>query len=137
VDACARESEETMAEGSADIVLDAAPRAVWDKVGDFAGVGELFPAIESFRLEDDVRVLGMFGIEIRERLLSRDEEAMTITYSVIGGVPVTKHEATISVVPEGEGSKVTWAFDVEPDEMAALFADTYKQALEQLPGLLA
>jgi len=74
----------------------------------------------------------MFGMEIRERLLARDEDAMTISYSVVDGVPLDSHKATISVEPHGEGSKVTWSYEVTPDEMAPIFGDTYKAALASL-----
>jgi carbon monoxide dehydrogenase subunit G len=121
-----------MADGAVDVTLDASPDAVWEKVGDFGGVGDFFPGIESFRLEGDDRIIGMFGMEIRERLVSRDDATRTITYSVIGGVPLDSHEATITVEPAGEGSKVTWAFVVTPDEMAPIFGDTYKAALASL-----
>jgi carbon monoxide dehydrogenase subunit G len=118
-----------MAAGAVDVTVAATPDAVWAKVGDFGGIDTFFPGIESFRVEGDDRVIGMFGMEIRERLLSRDEAARTITYSVIDGVPIEKHTATISVEPDGDGTKVTWAYDVEPAEMAPIFGDTYKGAL--------
>jgi mxaD protein len=121
-----------MAAGAVDVTIAAAPDEVWKKVGDFAGVGDFFPGIESFRMEGDDRVIGMFGMEIREKLLARDEEGRVITYSVVGGVPVDSHTATISVEPEGAGSKVIWAYDVTPDEMAPIFGDTYKGALASL-----
>src|SRR5580658_8196368 len=35
-----------MAAGAVDVTVDAAPDAVWAKVGDFSGVGEFFPGIE-------------------------------------------------------------------------------------------
>jgi mxaD protein len=118
-----------MAEGAVDVTVAATPDAVWDKVGDFGGVADFFPGIESFRLEGDDRIIGMFGMEIRERLLSRDDATRTITYSVVDGVPIESHTATISVEPDGDGSKVTWAYNVEPAEMAPIFGDTYKGAL--------
>ena len=121
-----------MAAGAVDVTIAAAPDEVWKKVGDFAGVGDFFPGIESFRMEGDDRVIGMFGMEIRERLLARDEEGRVITYSVVGGVPMDSHTATISVEPDGAGSKVIWAYDVTPDEMAPIFGDTYKGALASL-----
>jgi len=124
----------TMAQGSVDVTVNATPDAVWEKVGDFAGVGDFFPGIESFRLEGDDRVIGMFGMEIRERLVSRDEATRTISYSVVEGVPLESHLATISVEADGEGSKVTWAYDVTPDEMAPIFGDTYKGALAAVEG---
>jgi carbon monoxide dehydrogenase subunit G len=118
-----------MAEGAVDVTVNATPDAVWAKVGDFGGVGDFFPGIESFRLEGDDRVIGMLGLEIRERLLARDDATRTISYSVIDGVPLESHTATISVESAGEGSKVIWAYDVKPDEMAPIFGDTYKGAL--------
>jgi carbon monoxide dehydrogenase subunit G len=121
-----------MAEGAVDTTLAATPDEVWAKVGQFGSIAELFPAIESFRVEGDDRVIGMFGMEIRERLVARDEETRTLTYSVVAGVPLDSHSATISVEPEGTGSKVTWAYAVTPDEMAPVFGDTYKAALASL-----
>jgi carbon monoxide dehydrogenase subunit G len=121
-----------MAQGAVDVTVDAAPDAVWAKVGDFGGVGELFPGIDSFRLEGDDRIIGMFGMEIRERLVSRDDATRTLSYSVVDGVPLESHTATITVEPDGNGSKVTWAYDVEPAEMAPVFGDTYKGALAAL-----
>jgi carbon monoxide dehydrogenase subunit G len=118
-----------MAAGEVDVTVAASPDEVWAKVGDFGGVDEFFPGIESFRVEGDDRVIGMFGMEIRERLLSRDDAARTISYSVVDGVPIESHTATISVEPDGDGAKVTWAYDVEPAEMAPIFGDTYKGAL--------
>lgn len=121
-----------MAEGAVDVTVGAAPDKVWEKVGDFGGVGDFFPGIDSFRLEGDDRIIGMFGMEIRERLLSRDDATRTISYSVVEGVPLDSHQATITVEPEGDGSKVTWAYVVTPDEMAPIFGDTYKAALASL-----
>ena len=121
-----------MAEGSVDVSVNAQPDEVWTKVGDFGGLQEYFPGIDTFRLEGDDRIIGMFGMEIRERLVSRDDATRTITYSVIGGVPIESHQATIAVEPDGEGSKITWTYAVTPDEMAPIFGDTYKAALGSL-----
>jgi carbon monoxide dehydrogenase subunit G len=121
-----------MAEGSVDVTVGAPPDEVWTKVGDFGGLQEYFPGIDTFRLEGEDRIIGMFGMEIRERLVARDDAARSITYSVIGGVPVDSHRATITVEPDGEGSKITWAYAVTPDEMAPIFGDTYKGALASL-----
>ncbi len=123
-----------MAAGAVDVTIAATPDEVWEKVGDFAGVGVLFPGLESFRMEGDDRVIGMFGMEIRERLLARDQENRVISYSVVDGVPIDAHTATISVEPDGGGSRVIWAYDVSPDEMAPIFGDTYKAALASLEG---
>ena len=126
-----------MAAGAVDVTIAATPDEVWEKVGDFAGIDVLFPGVESFRLEGDDRIIGMFGMEIRERLLAKDDAARVLTYSVVDGVPIDAHTATISVEPDGAGSKVIWAYDVSPDEMAPIFGDTYKGALAALENSFA
>ena len=121
-----------MAAGQVDIEVAAPPDAVWAKVGDFAGIGAMFPALEAVRLEGDDRVLTMLGMEIRERLVSRDEAARSLTYAIVDGVPVESHQATVSVVGSGDGSLVTWAVEATPDEMLPVFTDTYANALKVL-----
>ena len=85
-----------MAEGSVNVSVGASADEVWATVGDFGGIDAFFPGIESFRIEGDDRVIGMFGMEIRERLLSHDDAARTLTYSVVEGVPIDSHTATIA-----------------------------------------
>jgi carbon monoxide dehydrogenase subunit G len=126
-----------MAEGEVDVTVDAAPEAVWAKVGDFGGVADFLPGIDTFRMEGDDRIIGMFGMEIRERLLSRDDATRSITYSVVDGVPIESHTATMTVEAEGDGSKVTWAYNVTPDEMAPIFGDTYKAGLAAIAAAFA
>ena len=125
-----RREENDMAEGAVDVTVDAAPDAVWANGGRLRWRGQVLPRASSpSGVEGDDRIIGMFGMEIRERLVSRDDAARTLTYSVVEGVPIESHTATISVEAEGDGSKVTWAYDVEPAEMAPIFGDTYKGAL--------
>lgn len=121
-----------MAEGSVEKQVEGTPEAVWALAGSFDGVEAFFPGIESFRLEGDDRIIGMFGLEVRERLLARDDEAMTLEYSVVDGVPLDSHRARISVAPAGSGSLVTWWYDVEPESMAPVFGQTYTGALDEL-----
>ncbi|MGP8060321.1 MAG: SRPBCC family protein [Acidimicrobiales bacterium] len=126
-----------MAEGSVVAAVGAPVDEVWALVRDFGAVGDFFPGVESFRLEGDDRIIGMLGLEIRERLLERDDASRTLTYTIVDGVPVDAHKATISVAADGTSSQVTWSFDVEPESMAPIFADTYQKALEALAAHFA
>jgi carbon monoxide dehydrogenase subunit G len=126
-----------MAEGASSVTVNATPDEVWAKVGDFGGVADFFPGIESCRVEGDDRIIGMMGMEITERLVSRDDATRTLVYSIVNGVPVESHSASVIVEPEGEVSKVTWTHNVLPDEMAPLFADTYKGALAAVESAFA
>ena len=80
----------------------------------------------------------MMGMEITERLERRDDDAKVIVYGIAGGVPgVANHKATITVIPEGAGSLVTWDVEVEPDEMTDMMQGIYQQSLQALKEHLA
>ena len=78
------------------------------------------------------------GMTLTEKLVGRDPEARSITYSIVGeGAPVAAHEATITVLDAGSGaSEVTWDVSVEPDEAAPMFKDIYQGALGQVKATL-
>lgn len=125
-----------MAKERAQIELSARPEAAWAVVGNFGGIGDWMPGIESCVVDGDDRVLRLMGMEITERLQERDDDGRTLSYRIVAGVPVVNHVATISVVPDGDGARVTWDVEVEPDDMGQLFQTTYQQALEALKGHL-
>jgi mxaD protein len=105
---------------------------VWEVVGDFGGIANWFPGIESCQIDGDDRILSMLGMSITERLESRDPDERKIVYAIVGGVPVGNHRAIITVSETGGGSHVTWEVEVEPDEMTDLMRQTYEGALQGL-----
>jgi hypothetical protein len=120
-----------MGEARAEITIDRPADDVWAKVGNF---GDLLwmPGIETCELDGDDRVLGMFGMRIVERQFSRDDEARTLTYGIVeGDMKPEVHRATITVMPAGSGSFVTW--DVETDDaMVEVMQGAYTGALAAL-----
>ena len=121
-----------MAEGSVECELAVSADEAWGAVGDFAGIEAVFPDLESLEIEGDDRIIGMFGMKIRERLYEHDDAARRLVYGIVEGVPVEHHRGTITVTENGTGSKITWAYDVEPPEMADLMGATYAGALESV-----
>ncbi|MGH9016363.1 MAG: SRPBCC family protein [Acidimicrobiales bacterium] len=121
-----------MGKGHAEITIDKAADAVWAVTGDFGGLGGWMPGIESCDVEGDDRLLKMMGMEITERLISRDDSTREIVYGIVAGVPVSSHRATITVTPEGSGSLVTWDVEVEPDDMTEMMQGIYQQSLQAL-----
>lgn len=121
-----------MGKGQAAIDIDGSADAVWAVVGDFGGIGGWMPGIESCRVEGEDRILVTMGMTITERLVSKDDDARILTYSITDGAPVETHQGVITVTPAGEGSHVTWNVDATPDEMAELMAAIYQQALDAL-----
>jgi mxaD protein len=121
-----------MGQRTAEIDINGTPEAVWALAGDFGGIADWMPGMESCRVEGDNRILDTMGMTITEKLVARDDAARTITYGIVDGVPVESHEATITVSPAGAGSHVTWVVDAAPDEMADLMLAVYQQSLEAL-----
>jgi carbon monoxide dehydrogenase subunit G len=121
-----------MAQRTAEIDINGSPDTVWALAGDFGGIAGWMPGMDSCRVEGDNRILDTMGMTITEKLVAKDDAARAITYSIVDGVPIESHEATITVTPAGDGSHVTWVVDAAPDEMADLMLAVYQQSLESL-----
>jgi mxaD protein len=125
-----------MGTARAEIDINRPADEVWAVVGDFGGIGDWMPGIESCHVDGDDRVLKMGGMEIIERLERRDDEEREIVYGIVGGVPVINHKATITVTPDGKNSHVTWDVDVD-DEMLDMMHQVYQQSLQALKDHLS
>lgn len=124
-----------MGEARAETTIHRDADEVWATVGNFGELGWM-PGVETCRLEGDDRIIGMFGMEITERQLRRDDAGRTLTYGIVGGpVKVEKHEATITVTPRGDDSQVTWDV-VTDDAMVEMMQGTYQGALDALKARL-
>ncbi len=121
-----------MGTGTAEIDIDRSADDVWAVVGDFGGIAGWMTGIETCRLEGESRILETMGMTITERLVSKDDDGRVLTYSVIDGAPVERHEAVITVTPTGGTSHVTWLVDAVPDEIADFMTSVYQQSLEAL-----
>jgi carbon monoxide dehydrogenase subunit G len=118
---------------TARIAIAKPPAEVWALVGEFGGLDTWMAGVDACTVEGDLRTVDTMGMQIQERLVGRDEDARTITYSIVGeGAPVSKHEATISVLDADGGSEVTWDVAVEPVEATPMFKDIYQGALGAL-----
>lgn len=124
-----------MGEARAEITIDRPADDVWAVIGNF---GELtwMPGIETCELDGDDRTLGMFGMRVVERQFARNDEDRTLTYGIVDGdMKPEVHRATITVMPAGSGSFVTW--DVETDDaMVEVMQGAYTGALAALKAQL-
>ncbi len=79
----------------------------------------------------------MMGIEVHEALLSSDDAARELVYSVVSSpLPIDSHRATITVHPAAAGARVTWACEVTPDEHVEMLGGIYSQGLDALKAHL-
>jgi carbon monoxide dehydrogenase subunit G len=120
-----------MATGKAEVSIDRSADEVWKLVREFGSLGEWMPGIDSCVVNGDVRTLEMMGMEMKEQLRELDDDARSISYSLIEApIPnLESHLATISVAESGTGSHVTWSYDVSPDELAGLFGPVYENSI--------
>ena len=99
-------------ESSAKAASKLSANALWEKIGDFCGIGKWHPAIEKCELSADgkTRTLSLKGGgTIVEALVKMDPAARFYTYSIVSGpLPVANYTSTISVAVDGAGSTVTW-----------------------------
>ena len=121
-----------MGQRIAEIDINGSPDAVWAVAGDFGGIGGWMPGMDSCRVEGENRILETMGMTITEKIVAKDDAARAITYSIVDGVPIESHEATVTVTASGDGSHVTWVVDAAPEEMADLMHAVYQQSLEAL-----
>ncbi len=123
-----------MADGKAEVSIDKSPDEVWKVVREFGGLETWMPGVESCVVAGDVRTVGLMGIEIKEQLRGIDDEARSISYSVVESPMgnLESHLATITVEPEGGGSHVTWSVAVVPDDLLGLFVPVYEGSVVEL-----
>ena len=121
-----------MKTGQAEIDIKASPEEVWAVIGEFGGMDEWMPGIDSCEVVGDDRLIGAGGMTITEHLVSRDEARREIIYSVVAGVPIEHHQATITVTPAGDVTHVTWVVETTPDEMNEMMVNAYNGALGAL-----
>jgi len=92
----------------------APPATVWKTIGEFCGIGDWHPAVEKCVLSEKggkkVRTLSLKGGgTIVEEQVARDEKTMAYTYAILESpLPVEGYKSTLSVAPDGKGSKLTW-----------------------------
>jgi hypothetical protein len=109
-----------------EVLIAAAPAAVWDVIRDFAaGPRRMAPGfVVACQAESDVRIVTFAdGMVAHERLVTVDDDERRLVYGVIGGSVRPEHDtASMQVVPEnGGGSRLVWIHDVRPDDLAPAF----------------
>jgi hypothetical protein len=104
-----------------DIPLKAPPGRVWDVIRDVGAIHtRLAPGfVTDTRLEEGARVVTFAnGLVARELIVTVDEDAKRLVYSVVGGA-ATHHNASFQVIPTNDGhTTLVWITDILPDTAA-------------------
>jgi signal transduction histidine kinase len=103
-----------------EIVIHAAPAAVWDAVRDTGAVHQRLARgfVTDVRLEDDERVV-MFanGLVARELIVDIDDDRRRLAYAAIQGRAKHHHASMQVFAMPGGLSQLVWITDVLPHEL--------------------
>jgi hypothetical protein len=110
---------------------------LWALIGDSLAVPTWFSSIAECAVEGDVRTCKLVrGGEVRERIVTQDNELRRFQYSIIAGIPVSSHLGTIDVLAIDPGSSiVVYSTEVQPDAVGAHIGSAVERALDKLVQL--
>ena len=112
-----------MASIRTEFPIDVDASRVWQVIGDWADgpVRMARGLVVSSNAEGTVRVVTFAdGMIAREQLVTREDDARRIVYSLVGDTVRPEHDnAVMQIVPEGaDRCRFIWTRDVLPDELA-------------------
>lgn len=102
-----------------ELVIRAAPAAVWAAIRDLGRLPDLAPgAVAKARMDDDMRVTTYAGAsEIREWVVAMDDKKRRLAMTATGGI-ILHLNSGIQVFAHGANrSRVVWICDFLPDIM--------------------
>lgn len=101
-----------------------APATAWEVVRDPCAITRWYPVYVRCHTVRDMRILERAdGVTLQERFLTRDEDTMTLTSTVMSGLPVTGHLNVFRVEALHPGCRVTWWTRAEPEDPSADLAE--------------
>src|SRR6185503_2243964 len=113
-----------------EITLGAPPDRVWDALRDFGAVHRrVAPGFLTDSEMDggDVRVVTFAnGAVARETLVASDDENRRLVYAIMDQ-RFKHYSASVQVFAEGQGSRVVWAIDLLPDDLAGYVSQMAQQ----------
>jgi carbon monoxide dehydrogenase subunit G len=121
--------------------VPASAESVWAALRDFGAVDRLARGfVTACAVEEGgaVRKVTFFnGMEVRERLVTRDDAARRLVYTATGG-RATHHNAVAQVVEAGPGRcRFLWTADLLPDAIAPAIEQMMEQGAQAMRSALA
>ncbi|BAH49346.1 SRPBCC family protein [Rhodococcus opacus] len=113
--------------------IDVTPAAAWDALRDWGALHTRLAAgfVTDTALDQGDRVVTFCdGSVVRERLVSCDEDAQRLAWSIVDG-PYMHHHASAQVSDDGHGATVfVWIADVLPGTLAERTAQMMRLGIE-------
>jgi uncharacterized protein YndB with AHSA1/START domain len=119
-----------MASIRTETTIDASPDEVWDALRDWGALHtRLVPGfVIDTRLDGPDRIVTFFnGVTVREVLVTLDDTARRLVWSIVDG-PYSHHNGAAQVLLDADGTtRFVWTADVLPDAAA----ERTKELMEQ------
>jgi hypothetical protein len=117
--------------------IEAPAGEVWSLIRDPNSLPSWFKSIAECVVADTLRTCTLVrGGEVRERIVTCDDELRRFQYTITDGIPVTSHLATIDVIALGARSSIViYSTDVLPDALGAQIGPSVDAALSDLKSL--
>lgn len=112
---------------------------VWAALRDFGNVHRLAAGFVTDSRVDEggaVRIVTFFnGIQVRERLVTCDDGARRLVYTVEGG-RASHYNAAVQLVQEPGATRFVWTVDLLPDALAPAIAQMMEQGCQAMRSTL-
>ena len=122
-----------------DVRIDVDPDEAWDALRDFGRLHKRLTAgfVTNTRLEGNDRIVTFFnGSVLRERLVSVDDDARRLVWSIVDG-PYTHHNGSAQIFCDCDRRTwFVWVADVLPDELASRTAEMMERGLAAIKHTL-
>ena len=123
-----------------EIRVGVSPEAAWAVVGDLAAADRWVPGVVSARVDGGARVCRLAdGSEIHEEISGYSAEQRRYSYShTQHPMPLERSTGTLSVVPDGDGSRVVWDATVQVADpaLATMLEAGFREAMQSLAAEL-
>ena len=116
----------------------ACPNTAWDAARDFGALHtRLVPGfVVDTKLEPGARIVTFAnGMVAKELIVDVDDRHRRIAWSAVGG-RLSHHNASLTILPNGDGSRLVWQADLLPNELAPAIAQMIDQGCEAMKGAL-
>lgn len=118
-----------------DIRIDVNHNDAWDALRDFGALHERLATgfVTDTRLDGQDRIVTFVGGSVlRERLVSIDDDARRLVWSIVGG-PYTHHNGSAQIFCDCDRRTwLVWVADILPDELAPRTAEMMERGLDAI-----
>jgi len=117
-----------------EMTLRANPALVWDAIRDVGAIHtRLAPDfVTNVTLEDGARIVSFANGQVaKELIVTIDDAAFRLVWSVVG-TPMSHHNGSLQIFPEGERCHVVWIADILPDTLAGHVGGMMQQGMDAM-----